>query len=50
MARAPQTNDPIPVAPGNSVYTVLAIIGFIAGLMGLAVIFLRAGVLNVKLF
>lgn len=51
MPRAPQTtSEPIPVAPGNSVYTVLAIIGFIAGLLGLGVIWLRASALGVQLF
>lgn len=50
MSRSPQSNDPIRVTPGNSVYTTLAIIGFLAGLMGLAVIFMRAKALGVQLF
>lgn len=50
MSRVPQSSDPIRVAPSNSVYTVLAILAFLAGLMGLGVMFLRAGALGVKLF
>jgi hypothetical protein len=49
MSRVP-SNEPIRVPPGNSVYTVLAILAFVAGLIGLGVMFLRAGTLGVKLF
>ena len=49
MSRAVQTTQPVAVAPSNNVYTVLAIIGFIAGIMGLVVLFMRAGDLGVEL-
>ena len=49
MSRAPQTSEPIPVAAGNNIYTSLAIIGFLAGLIGLTVMYLRAKALGVEL-
>jgi hypothetical protein len=49
MSRLPQTSEPIPVAPSSSIYTTLAIIAVVAGFIGVAVLFLRASALGLKL-
>jgi hypothetical protein len=49
MARA-SAPIPVTVAPSNNIYTALALAGTVGALLGLAVLFLRAGALSIRLF
>jgi hypothetical protein len=43
------TGDTIAVPPSNNIYTVLAALGTLAVAMGLAILFVRANALGMKL-
>lgn len=50
MSRASSSKpETVTVAPSNNIYTVLAVVGFLTALIGLAVLFLRQDSLGVQL-